>query len=129
MFAGHHQLNNLFGITDRNGLSVTDFTENFLRLEPLQDKWKSFGWDTVTVDGHSIEEIFAIFKNFRSRSSNKPLMIIANTVKGKGVSFMENDPLWHTRIPTGEQLEIARKELSSGKSEVTTQGGTVNESA
>lgn len=115
MFASHHQLNNLTGIVDRNGLSATDFTEESLKLNPLEDKWRAFGWDTVTVDGHAFAEILAALRNFRSRRSNKPLMIIANTVKGKGVSFMENSPLWHTLLPTGEQIEIARKELERGE--------------
>ncbi|MBU0778353.1 transketolase [Patescibacteria group bacterium] len=111
MFAGHHQLNNLIGIIDRNGLSVTDFTEKSLRLNPLKDKWHSFGWDVVIIDGHSFREIFDSFKDFRLRKSNKPLMIIANTVKGKGVSFMENSPLWHNLVPTDEQTEMAMREL------------------
>lgn len=111
MLASHHQLNNLIGIIDRNGLSVTDFTEKSLKLSPLKDKWYSFGWDVVTIDGHSFKDIFDSFKDFRSRKSNKPLMIIANTVKGKGVSFMENNPLWHTLAPTNEQIEAARREL------------------
>lgn len=111
MFAGHHELNNLVAIVDRNFLGVTDFTENFLRLNPFEDKWNSFGWEAATINGHSFEEIFAALKDFRQRSSNKPLVIIANTIKGKGVSFMENKPLWHARVVSGEQVEIARKEL------------------
>lgn len=111
MFAGHHQLNNLVGIIDRNGICTIDFTENCLRLEPLENKWQAFGWDTVTIDGHSFEGIFAAFKGFRDRKSKKPLMIIANTVKGKGISLLENNPMGHVIIPTGEQLEKAREEL------------------
>jgi transketolase len=111
MFAGHHQLNNLVGIIDRNGICTIDFTENCLRLEPLESKWQAFGWDTVTIDGHSFEGIFAAFKGFRDRKSEKPLMIIANTVKGKGISLLENNPMGHVIIPTGEQLEKAREEL------------------
>ena len=117
MFAAYHQLNNLVAIIDRNGLCVTDFTENFLRFDPFDDKWKSFGWDVVTIDGHSFKEIFAALENFRSRRSTKPLMIIANTVKGKGVSFMEDKPLWHYVVPSGDQLEMARKELNWDKNE------------
>lgn len=115
MFAGHHQLNNLAGIIDRNGLSVTEFTENGLRLEPLEDKWRAFGWHVVTIDGHSFAEILAALEKFRSRNSNKPFMIIASTIKGKGVSFMENNPLWHTLLPTGEQIGMAFKELELGR--------------
>ena len=111
MLAGHHQLNNLICIIDRNRLSVTDFTERNLKLESLKDKWCAFGWDVVNVDGHSFNEILKAFKDFRSRKSNKPLMIIANTIKGKGISFMENNPLSHTIIPTGKQFEEAMEEL------------------
>lgn len=112
MFASHHHLNNLIGIIDRNGLTVTDYTESALKLEPLQEKWQAFGWETVTIDGHSFDEIFTVFNNARARSSNKPLMIIANTVKGKGLSFMENEQMSHTMVPAGEQAEIAMKQLN-----------------
>ncbi len=113
MFAAHHKLNSLIGIVDRNRLSVTDFTEANLRLDPLEDKWRAFGWDVVTIDGHSFSEILTALAHFRARNSSKPLVILANTVKGKGVSFMENNPLAHTMVPTGEHLEIARRELNS----------------
>lgn len=111
MFAGHHQLNNLVAVVDRNMLCVTDFTENFLHLTPLNEKWKAFDWDTICIDGHSFDEILIAFKDFRLRRSSKPLVVIANTVKGKGISFMENNPIWHSVSPSGEQLEIARREL------------------
>jgi transketolase len=112
MFAGSHALNNLVAVIDRNGLCVTDFTENFLQLEPFEEKWRSFGWDVTNIDGHSFREVLATFKGFRSRTSTKPLMIIARTVKGKGVSFMEGQANWHTQIPASEQLEKARMELN-----------------
>jgi len=111
MFAGHHQLNNLVAIVDRNMLCTTDFTENFLHLLPLEDKWKSFGWNTATIDGHSFDEILKVFADVRSRRSNKPLVVIANTIKGKGVSFMENIPIWHAVCPKDEQLRMAGEEL------------------
>ncbi|GAH66186.1 unnamed protein product, partial [marine sediment metagenome] len=112
MFAGHHQLNNLAAIVDRNMLCTLDFTENFLHLMPLEEKWKWFGWNVITVDGHSFEEILEAFADFRSRRSSKPLIIIANTTKGKGISFMENVPIWHAVTPKGEDLERAKEELS-----------------
>ncbi len=111
MFASHHKLNNLIGIVDKNNLCIMDFTKNCVNLEPMDEKWKSFGWDVVSIDGHSFEELNNVFSKVRSRSSEKPLMIIANTVKGKGVSFMENQVEWHHSVPNSEQLEIARKEL------------------
>lgn len=111
MLASQHRLNNLVAIVDRNMLCTLDFTENFLRLNPLDKKWQAFGWDVVTIDGHSFEDILASLKDFRSRRASAPLVIIANTVKGKGLSFMENVPLWHSVAPTGKWLEAARREL------------------
>ena len=113
MFAGHHQLDNLVGIIDRNGICTIDFTENCLKLEPLESKWQSFGWDTVTIDGHSFDELFAAFKDIRTKKSGKPLMVIANTVKGKGISQLENNPMGHVIMPSGELLEKAREELKN----------------
>lgn len=111
MLASHQHLNNLIAIIDRNGLSATDFTEKNLKLNPLKSKIYSFGWEVITINGHSFNEIFDAFKDCHSRKSNKPLMIIANTVKCKGISFMENNVLSHTLIPIGKQLEMARREL------------------
>ena len=111
MFAGHLQLDNLIAVIDRNWLCVTDFTENVIRLEPLQNKWGSFGWEVVCINGHCFEEILAAFKNSLARSSTKPLIIIANTIKGKGFSFMENNVLWHYRSPDDQEYEQALKEI------------------
>lgn len=112
MFAGHYELNNLIAIVDRNWLCATDFTENIIRLAPLDEKWKSFGWKVVTVNGHSFEDILQPLDRFRSKQLNVPLVIIANTVKGKGVSFMENELFWHSVAPKGKQAEIAKIELT-----------------
>jgi transketolase len=111
MFAAHHHLDNLVGIVDRNWMCTIDFTENCLRLDPLENKWREFGWDAITIDGHSFEDIFAAFEGFRNRNSRRPLMIIASTVKGKGISILENNPMAHVLIPTDSQLEKAREEL------------------
>lgn len=113
LFGGHHNLNNLVAIIDRNNLCVTDFTENFLGLNPLADKWKSFGWDVKSIDGHSFCDISNAFDYFTSRISGKPLVLIANTIKGKGISFIEGQSFSHTYIPKGEQLEQALRELSN----------------
>ncbi|MHC4632095.1 MAG: transketolase [Planctomycetota bacterium] len=112
MFAAHHSLNNLLAIVDRNCQCVTDFTEDCNRIEPFEDKWHAFGWDTVKVDGHSFEELFAAFEDLRQPKSYKPLVIIADTVKGKGVSFMEKKIQWHHGVPGGKELEIARQQLA-----------------
>lgn len=112
MFAGHQKLNNLIVIIDRNWLCVTDFTENCVSLNPLDEKWKAFGWKIININGHSFAEIFNALDGVRSRRLNKPLVIIASTVKGKGISFMEDQPLWHGMVPKGKEAEMAKIELS-----------------
>ncbi len=111
LFAAHHQLSRLIVIVDRNQQCVLDFTEDCIRLEPFADKWKSFNWDVREINGHSFSELSGALKDLRTRDSSKPLVIVAQTVKGKGVSFMERSIPWHHSIPAGEKLEIARKEL------------------
>ena len=110
LFAAHHKLNNLVAIIDRNRLQSIHSTEDTLSLEPFPDKWKSFGWEVVEVDGHSHEEIFNACSNINT-PKNKPLCVIANTTKGKRVSFMENNVLWHYRSPQGDEYKAAMAEL------------------
>lgn len=112
MFASHHRLNNLVAIIDYNGLSSIDFLKNYLEIEPIKKKWQAFGWKVVMVNGHSFKELLRAFNKLHSRSSNKPSVIIALTTKGKGVSFMEDNPIWQYRVPAGRELEIAKRELS-----------------
>ena len=111
MFSSQHKLNNLVAITDRNKLGSEDFTENTAGLEPLQDRWRTFGWDTVSINGHSFDEIFNAFEGVRERPSYKPLMVIAHTIKGKGISSLENTPYAHHTLPKGAEIEKARAEL------------------
>lgn len=111
MFASHNRLNNLVAIVDRNHLCVTNFTENMLELEPFEEKWRSFGWNTLCINGHSFEEILRAFDGIRSRKSSRPLVIIADTVKGQGVSFLCYNPLWHGLAPGGDDAVCAMKEL------------------
>lgn len=111
MFAGHHELDNLVAIIDRNQICTIDFTEHCLRLEPLLDKWRAFGWDAVAIDGHSFEEIFEAYTTYLNRGEKRPFVIIANTIKGKGISALENNPMGHIMIPTEEQIRAAREEL------------------
>jgi len=111
MFAGHCKLNNFLAIVDRNKLCVTGFTEQISSLEPLDDKFRAFGWETLVVDGHSFEQLFSGLEKFVTRQDNKPMVIIANTVKGKGVSFMEDVALWHGLAPQGEEARAAKMEL------------------
>lgn len=110
MFASHNRLNNLVAIVDRNHLCVTNFTENMVELEPFDKKWESFGWNVVNINGHSFEEILGALDGIRSRKSSKPLVIIADTIKGKGVSFMCYNPLWHAVVPKDEQAIEAKNE-------------------
>jgi transketolase len=114
LFAGHNKLNNLIAIIDRNFICATDFTEKCVGLEPLKLKWEAFGWQVMEADGHSLRQLLKILRGLSMRKSDKPLMIIAKTTKGKGVSFFENDPTWHTRKPTGEQADLAKRELCDG---------------
>ncbi len=109
MFASHNRLNNLIAIIDRNYLCVTDFTENLIALEPVEDKWKSFGWEVERIDGHSFEDILDILSNVRSRKSTQPLAIIADTVKGEGIESLCYNPIWHGITPSGEDIETARE--------------------
>lgn len=109
LFASHHKLNNLIVIIDRNRLQSINSTEDTLALEPFYDKWKSFGWEALNIDGHNHKDIFKSCND--DVSKNKPLCVIANTTKGKNVSFMENNTLWHYRSPQGEEYKLAIDEL------------------
>nr|WP_100406065.1 transketolase [Bacillus solitudinis] len=111
MAASQYELDNLVAIIDRNRLQITAGTEDVMGIEPLGDKWRSFGWEVVEVDGNDIEALVEIFTNIPAKSG-KPTMVIANTVKGKGVSFSENQVGWHHKVPTKEEFELAMEELS-----------------
>lgn len=112
MFSSFHKLSNMLAIIDNNGLSATNHISEYLDLEPLEEKWKAFGWNTVIVSGHSFEELIKEIKNFKESNHEKPMVIIAKTIKGRGVSFMESQPIWHYRIPVGEELKKAKEELA-----------------
>jgi transketolase len=123
MFASHHRLNNLVAIVDRNRLGATDFTENSLSLEPFSDRWQAFGWETLKVNGHNIEQLIDVLSRAKLRTSIQPLVIIADTTKGKGVSFMEGSPLWHHRLPKGEEIQAAIQELNKFNRQETNADG------
>jgi len=97
-------------IVDRNRIQQGDFTEVTQRMEPLAERWRSFGFAVHELDGHDHAALLARFAELQVESG-KPTCIIAHTTKGKGVSFAENKPAWHHGVPTREQLEIAAKEL------------------
>ena len=110
LFSSHHKLDNLVAIVDRNQLQSIRSTEDTLALEPLADKWRAFGWNVIEVDGHNHDELLRVF-NGAEAVRNKPLCVIANTIKGKGVSFMEGQTLWHYRSPQGDEYDAAILEL------------------
>ena len=114
LFAAHHNLDNLVAIIDRNKLQSIYSTEETLGLEPLAEKLESFGWNVLEVDGHSHKELYDSLSGDKTLS-NKPLCLIANTIKGKGVSFMENKVLWHYRSPQDEEYKDAISELDKIK--------------
>jgi transketolase len=109
MFAGHHKLSNLVAIIDSNRLQALGSPSGILNLEPLKCKWESFGWDTRIIGGHNLEEIEKILKY--AKGNNEPTCIIARTIKGKGVSYMENRVEWHYKYPNDEELNKALEEL------------------
>jgi transketolase len=108
MAAANYRLDNLVGIVDRNRLQISGCTEDVMRLESLEDKWRSFGWETVCIDGHDFD---ALNRVFTMKHDGKPLMVIANTTKGKGISFIENKAEWHHGVPSDEQYKLAMDEL------------------
>ncbi|WP_280938995.1 transketolase [Methylobrevis pamukkalensis] len=109
MAAGHRGLDNLVAIVDRNRLQQGARTEDTNRLDPLADKWTAFGWDTVEIDGHDYD---ALYEAFTAPHPGKPRCVIANTTKGKGVSFIEDRVEWHHKVPSPEQVVLALQELS-----------------
>jgi transketolase len=111
LLAAHHQLKNLIFIIDRNQLCATSFTEDCNKLGSLYDKWRTFNWDVHAVNGHSFEELYSCFTDIEKNDINKPSVIIANTIKGKGISYMENNPPWHHGVPDADRKDIAIKEL------------------
>ena len=116
MFAGHHNLDNLTVIVDCNGLQIDGTTEEVGGVEPIAPKFESFGFDTAIIDGHSFDEIEAALE--QAKASDKPFAIIMKTVKGKGVSFMENQVGWHGKATNAEEFEIAMAELKAQLAEL-----------
>ena len=112
--AAHFGLDRLCAVVDYNHMQSLFTVEKTLRLEPFEDKWKDFGWNTESVDGHDVHALRAAFERAQANAgSGKPSIVLAHTVKGKGVSFMENNILWHYRTPQGEEYEAALKELEA----------------
>ncbi|MBF0409942.1 MAG: transketolase [Candidatus Riflebacteria bacterium] len=110
IFANQHKLDNIVAIVDYNKLQAIDFIDNVGSLSPLDEKWRSFGWGTRVIEGHDIQQISDALSSVPF-VKGKPSVIIANTTKGKGISYMENVPIWHYRMPDENEVKIALKEL------------------
>lgn len=110
MSASKYDLNNLIAIVDNNSCQLDGSIQDIMPLEPFEDKWKSFGWNTCTVDGHNIKSLIASIDN-KKYKNHKPSVVIAKTIKGKGISFMENDHWWHAGTLSEGQLEKCLCEL------------------
>lgn len=120
MFAAHHKLANLCAILDYNKMQSDDTNANIMGLEPLADKWRAFGWQVVEIDGHDYGAIEGAFATF-AKTEDKPTMILAHTIKGKGVGYMEGIPTWHGSVKMSDDdlttaladLGIAQEEMSA----------------
>jgi len=110
MTAAHYRLDNLCAIVDNNGLQIDGFCCNVMSIEPITDKWKGFGWNTIDINGHDMEQIVGALDE-AEKTKGRPTVIVARTVKGKGVSFFEGKAEYHGLAPTQEELEKALKEL------------------
>ncbi len=112
MCAAHYKLDNLCAIVDANGVQQNGPVRELMNIEPLPEKWSSFGWHAIEVNGHRLKELFQAFEEAET-VKGKPTVIVARTVKGKGVSFMEGRSEWHGKAPNAEQLEKALKEIEA----------------
>ena len=113
-FAAHYKLSNLCLIIDNNGLQIDGSVKDVMNIMPYASKLKAFGWNVIQIDGHDIEQILEAFEKAKA-TKNKPTAIVASTVKGKGVSFMENQAGWHGKAPNEEQYNQAMSELIAYK--------------
>ena len=112
--AAQYRLDRLIAVVDYNHMQSLTTVEETLKLEPFEQKWKDFGWNAESVDGHDTDALTAAFTRAKENAgSRKPYVILAHTVKGKGISFMENNILWHYRTPQGEEYDAALRELEA----------------
>ncbi|MCP8967749.1 transketolase [Ectobacillus ponti] len=125
MAGAHYKLDNLVGIIDRNKLQISGSTEDVMGLEPLEEKWSAFGWHVVSIDGHDMKALVEALVD-APEISGKPTLVMANTVKGKGVSFAENVPHWHHHVPNEKELREALAELSCRLEQLKSQEGQVH---
>jgi len=114
MLSSHYNLDNLTAILDHNGLQIDGKNDDVMKVEPLDQKWEAFGWHVIKANGHDFSSLEKAFEE-RKTIKNKPVIIIAETVKGKGVSFMEDKAGWHGKAPNEDELNIALKEVGGDK--------------
>ncbi|ENM5874638.1 transketolase [Vibrio mimicus] len=112
MAAAHFSLSNVCLIVNNNGVQIDGTNAEVMNTDPLTDKFTSFGWDVFQVDGHNCTQMRDVFTDFIHGDKGKPTAVLAETIKGKGVSFTTNNPLWHYRVPTKEECQLAKMELS-----------------
>lgn len=112
MAGAHHQLKNLIAIVDCNGVQINGWVNDIMRVEPVADKWRAFGWDVVELNGHNMKDILTGLHT--ARTMRHPTVILMRTVKGRGVNFMEDDSGWHGKAPDKVQLEEALKQIENG---------------
>jgi len=118
MCAGHYKLDNFCAIVDYNKMQSDDLTENIMGLEPLEAKWQAFNWHTLTIEGHDFVQIESAIKEACS-CQGKPVVIIAHTIKGRGISFMEESPLWHGSLTLkAEEFTLALRDLDTPEDEI-----------
>jgi transketolase len=114
MAAGHYGLGSLVAVVDRNQLCIDGFTEDVMRVEPIEERFAAFGWDTVRVDGHDVPTLLDTFAALPAPGRGRPQLIVADTVKGKGVSRMELSTAWHVGNLEGQDYDDVVAELSGG---------------
>lgn len=124
MFAGKYKLSQLVGFIDRNNIQIDGNTENVMPLENLRDKWEAFGWHVLEIDGHNVESIIDAASMARA-ITNRPTVIIAHTIPGKGVDFMEYDYKWHGVPPNSEQAKLALEKLRSLNGKIKHEGSGI----
>ena len=110
MTASHYKLDNVCAVVDYNGLQIDGNVENVMGIAPLEDKWRSFNWHVIECNGHDVSQMMAAYEEAK-QTKGKPSVIIMKTIKGKGVSFMENVAGWHGKVPNGEELQKALDEI------------------
>ena len=117
LWAGKNKLDNLTAIIDRNNIQIDGFTEDIMPLEPLREKYEAFNWHVIEIDGHNMEEIIDAFSQAKT-IFEKPTLIIAHTIPGKGVDFMENKFEWHGKPPNKEEAKLALEQLGALKRKI-----------